>query len=101
MTTTSVPTKSPSRVRAGSANRAHWKGFTPAGLERLRETARRNAPWRFSTGPRTAEGKARAALNGRLRQKGRLSVRQVRAEVADVGGIISMMGELRQSLRGG
>lgn len=88
-------------MRIGSANRAHWKGFTPAGLERLREAATRNAPWRFSTGPRTPQGKARAALNGRVRQKGELSVRQLRAQVADVGGLIDMMGEMRRSLRGG
>jgi hypothetical protein len=34
----------------------------------MREWALKNKPWRFSTGPRTPEGKARFAENGR-RQK--------------------------------
>lgn len=40
-------------------------------------------------------------MNGRVRQKGELSVRQLRAAVADVGGLIDTMGEMRRSLRGG
>ena len=39
------------------------KGLTPAGRERLRRAAARNRPWRFSTGPRTPEGKARSRAN--------------------------------------
>jgi len=68
---------------------------------RLRETARRNQPWRFSTGPRTAEGKARAAHNGRARQMGPHSVRQQRDMVFDVGAMIAMMAEMRRGVEGG
>ena len=37
--------------------------FTPEGLERLRQAARRTQPWRSTRGPVTPEGKARAARN--------------------------------------
>jgi len=37
--------------------------FSPEGLEALRLAARKNRPWEGSTGPRTAEGKARSRWN--------------------------------------
>ncbi len=37
--------------------------LSPGGLQSLRSTVRRVRPWRKSTGPRTAEGKARSAQN--------------------------------------
>ena len=37
--------------------------FSPDGLEALRLTALRSRPWERSTGPRTAEGKARSRWN--------------------------------------
>ena len=51
------------QIQANRLNRKLWKGHTPAGLERLRQMARRNRPWSKSSGPRTPEGKARAKLN--------------------------------------
>ena len=39
------------------------KGLTAKGRARLRRAALRNKPWRFSTGPRTPEGKARSRAN--------------------------------------
>lgn len=36
---------------------------TPEGRRRISEAARRNRPWRFSTGPRSAEGKAISRCN--------------------------------------
>lgn len=74
--------KNPNRVAAGQRNRQKWTGFTPAGLERLRSTARVNQPWRTSTGPKSSVGKARSAANGKGRQKGLWSVRQLRTEIA-------------------
>lgn len=91
--------KNPNRVRAGSANRRQWRGLTPAGREKLRQTAKANQPWRFSTGPRTPQGKARAALNGRVRQKGPQSVRALRGQVSDIGGLIGAMKDLRGGLQ--
>ena len=60
-----------------------WLGFSVAGRERLRAAALASRPWEHSTGPRTAEGKARSAENGRSRQEGPISARRVRSE-ADV-----------------
>jgi hypothetical protein len=86
----------PRRVAAGKLNRAKWKGFTPAGRERLRKAALLNRPWRFATGPRTPEGKARVAAGCRARRKGPLSVRELRAELADLRAVATEMREARQ-----
>ena len=51
------------QIEANRRNWAKWKGLTAEGRERLRQTALRNEPWRFSTGPRTPEGKARSRAN--------------------------------------
>jgi hypothetical protein len=86
----------PRRVAAGKLNRAKWKGFTPAGRERLRQAALLNRPWRFATGPRTPEGKARVAAAARVRRKAALSVRELRAELADLRALATEMREARQ-----
>jgi hypothetical protein len=70
--------------------------LTPAGRSRLRQSALVNRPWRFSTGPRTAAGKLRVAENGRGRQVGEPSVRELRRQVAAVGGLAADMAALRR-----
>jgi hypothetical protein len=55
--------------------------------------------WKSSTGPRTPAGKARVALNGRARQKGKYSVREKRALNADASALISKMAALRRQMR--
>jgi hypothetical protein len=72
----------PKRVAAGKRNRAKWKGFTEDGLQRLRAAIFRAKPWRFTKGPRTPEGKAKVALNGKKCQLGPISVAEAKAEVA-------------------
>ena len=57
------PCPNPKRVAAGRLNRMKSKGLTPAGREKLRQSALQRKPWLHSTGPRTPEGKARAAQN--------------------------------------
>ena len=57
-------TPNPKRVAAGRRNRLKRKGLTPEGRQRLREAALKNKPWLHSTGPKTPEGKMRAAQNG-------------------------------------
>ena len=63
-----------------------------------------NEPWKSSTGPRTVEGKARAADNGRSLQAGPVSVRQIksemRCELAEVYAIIGQMQAMRGRLAG-
>ena len=90
----------PKRVAAGKRNVLKRKGLTREGLERLRAAALANKPWLHSTGPRTAEGKARAAANGKRAQKGEKSVRERRAELAGFMGLAREMAAARNSLAG-
>jgi hypothetical protein len=76
-------------------------GFSSAGLERLRQAALANRPWEHSTGPRTPEGKARAARNARVLQKGRQSVRELRADIAALLGVASDLEACRRLLQAG
>jgi hypothetical protein len=87
------------RVEAGRQNRTKRGALTSVGLQRLRDSAVRTKPWVHSTGPRTEAGKARVAMNGRKRQKGCLSVRDLRASVSDVNLLIRRMKEHRGSIR--
>jgi hypothetical protein len=93
----------PRRVEIGRRNRARWKGFTPAGLERLRQAVKEFKPWRFSTGPRTPEGKARCAANGRKCCRDILSHPQIREEIRAANALVRELAELRERVmsRGG
>jgi hypothetical protein len=82
-------------VAAGKLNHAKRRGLTPEGRERLRLAALVGKPWRHATGPRTAVGKARAAANGKVRQKGARSVREIRRSVAELTGLVSDMARIR------
>jgi hypothetical protein len=90
--------KSLARVAAGRRNRQLRGPLSDAGRKQLREAAFQHQPWKFSTGPRTAAGKALVALNGRTRQKGTLSVRQKRAMTAATTAQIQRMATLRRQL---
>src|SRR5262245_28008118 len=57
------------------------RGLSPEGREKLRQAAVANRPWEHSTGPRTPEGKARSAANGKVRQKGPYSTREIQRMV--------------------
>ncbi len=74
------------------------KRWSPEGLDRLRASAMATRPWELTCGPRTAEGKARSSQNGRVRQRGEKSVRELRAELADVFTLMNEMTEARRSL---
>jgi hypothetical protein len=88
-------------VAAGRANRCLRGQLSEAGRKRLREAARREKPWQAATGPRTPAGKERSAQNGRVRQRGEKSIRALRAEVADVAGLVKQSRDLRRSLKVG
>lgn len=72
------------------------KGLTPEGRERLRQVALQHQPWRFSTGPKTAQGKAVVAQNGKVRQQGPRSVREIRKDLAELRGLLLDMREVRR-----
>ena len=70
--------KNPRRQAAGKRNQTLRRGLSEAGRDRLREAARSHRPWELSTGPRSVAGKAIAAANGKRRQIGRYSARELR-----------------------
>jgi hypothetical protein len=71
------------------------KGLTPQGREKLRQSALLHQPWRCSTGPRTPTGKAKVALNGKRRQLGIRSIREIKADLADVRSLLQEMRDGR------
>ena len=87
--------KNPKRVAAGERNRLKRGVLTPAGRELLRLAALRNQPWQYSTGPKTPERKAKSALNGKVRQKGPRSVRELRRDLAPFYELLNEMRECR------
>jgi hypothetical protein len=99
LATVSEHAPNPKRVAAGKRNQARWRGFTADGLRRLRESALRHRPWMHSTGPRTVAGKVKAAANGKTRQKGKKSVRQIRAEMTILRELLEDMRETSRVLR--
>ena len=86
----------PRRVAAGKRNRAKRKALTPGGRMRLQLAALLHEPWQHSTGPRTPEGKARAAQNGKKRQLGPQSMREIRAELAGLQDLLKEMKKYRE-----
>lgn len=67
----------PKRVAAGYRNRALRGPLTESGRQKLRESALLHRPWEHSTGPRTDVGKVYASRNGKRRQKGEYSRREL------------------------
>ena len=96
MDSSSQRSPSPARSAAGKANRARRGPLTAEGRQALRQAALRNKPWLASTGPRTAEGRKQAARNGKVRQKGAMSVRELQASLA---GEVGVLDELRRARR--
>jgi hypothetical protein len=88
----------PRRMAAGRENRKKRGPLTPAARQRLREAALRHQPWKHASGPRTPAGKARAASNGKVRQIGPRSVREIRADLADVADLIRRVSQSRGTI---
>ena len=99
MTTNPNSCQSPKQVIAREPSQSKRSGLTSAGREALRLTAKKNRPWRHSTGPRTAAGKAKVAANGKVRQKGSRSVRELKAELVDVRELITTMAAARRAVQ--
>jgi hypothetical protein len=94
----SKPAKNPKRVAAGKLNHAKRKGLSAKGRERIRQAAIRNRPWIYSTGPTSAAGKAQVKANGKRRQLGVFSVRELRADLQEIKTLVQSMAELRSGL---
>ncbi len=95
MSKRSNPYPNPRCVAAGRRNWLKRGPLTPEGRERLRQSVLARRPWEHSTGPKTAAGKAKVALNGKRAQKGSLSQRELRAELAEVQSLVARMASLR------
>ena len=91
-----ISTKSAARVCAGRNNQLKRGQITPTGLQRLREAALMNQPWRYSTGPRTTAGKSHSAANGHGHCKDPSSRRQIRAGLAGVFALVQSMNVWRR-----
>jgi hypothetical protein len=92
----STPSPNPRRVAAGRLNRQKRRGLTPEGRERLRQAALACRPWLHASGPKTVEGKARSAQNGRGRQVGEPSGRALRGEFAALSNLAADMATQRR-----
>jgi hypothetical protein len=86
----------PRRVRAGKMNRLKCRALTAEGLERLRAAALRHQPWRWACGPKTSAGKLQSVTNGKKRQKGSRSLREIRGDLAELR---QWLQELRETRR--
>src|SRR5262245_11399698 len=95
----SLSSPNPRRVLAGRLNHAKRKDLTPAGRERLRQSALVNRPWLFSTGPRSPQGKARSAANGKFKQTGEQSGRKLNFMLAELSRLAGDMASQRRSLQ--
>jgi hypothetical protein len=83
------PSKQPRRPK---------RNLTPEGRKRLRENALKYKPWQHSTGPRTPEGKAKVAENGRYRQRGGKSKRAIKKEIQEALMTTDQLAELTRLL---
>lgn len=90
----------PRRAAAGRINRSLRRGLTEAGRQRLRESALRYQPWRFSTGPTSDAGKRQVATNGKVRQVGPISFRERRALMAELTADLGEFRKLRERVTG-
>lgn len=91
-------TPNPKRVAAGRLNWSKRKGLSLDGRERLRQAAIAHRPWLYATGPRTAQGKTKAAANGRKRQMGLVSLRELKADLRQLRTMVKDMADARRSL---
>ena len=93
-----VAAPNPKRVAAGRLNWLKRRGLSPVGREKLRRAALQNRPWLYASGPRTPEGKAVASANGKKRQLGLVSLRELKADLRELRALLREMRQTRCSL---
>ena len=86
------------RIAAGKLTRSRRGPLSEEGRERLRQAAFRHQPWTQATGPKTPAGKAQAARNGKKRQLGPRSVREIRADLSEIRASLKDMAEIRRQI---
>jgi hypothetical protein len=87
-------------VAAGKRNGRLRRPWTAEDHLWQQENALRHQPWRFSTGPRTCDGKRIVADNGRRNKPKAGSKRQLRAELAGINSFIDSLTALREGSKG-
>jgi hypothetical protein len=92
-----APTDSSGSIAAEPPTESNRAKHTPEGRERLRLAAFATRPWRYSTGPKSPEGKARSAANGRSKQAGTRSMRDLKRELAEVATAAEALAKLRSA----
>jgi hypothetical protein len=93
-------------MRSGPSSRCHEpprddvsrRKLSTESRERLRAAALANQPWTKTRGPVSTQGKKKSAANGKFRQRGEKSRREIQAEIAGVLTLISQMAATRSSL---
>ena len=91
----------PRRSTATKVKRSKRKGLTVAGRRKLQKTARRNQPWRHSTGPRTIEGKRRSSQNSRLKDAVRHDREIVQSVTREVNELLATLAACRAAAQTG
>lgn len=88
----------PKRVQAGRSNRMKRGPLSLETMHRMRDAINKNKPWKRSTGPRTPAGKAIVARNGKVRQIGPRSIREIRADLSDIMCLIAVTRKSREAV---
>ena len=89
---------SPVASIANTLSNRRQSRWSPEARRMQAERCRRTQPWKRSTGPTSSEGKKRVAENGRHNQRKPGSIRDCRASVADVGGMVEQLADFRRLL---
>ena len=88
----------PKRVLAGRINRMKRGPLSLESRHRIRDAINKNKPWQQSTGPRTVAGKAIVARNGKVRQIGPRSIREIRADICEIMCLIEVARKHREAV---
>jgi len=90
----------PNGVAVGRRNAALRRPWTDEARTEQRERCLLNKPWKASNGPRTPQGKAKVAANGRGRKPNPGSARQLQMQLAGPSTLLGMMQAMRREMAG-